>query len=493
MSVGGSRAGVGWAVLLARCRDHALFCLALLVAAVLRLIVVFGYPPALWFSDSLPYVKAVAPLSPSRIRPVGYSFYLAILAPFHSVWLVTLVQAVIGLATATAVYALLRRHKLGAGPAIAAAAPVLFSAYQLQMEHFVLSDTLFGLLVTVAVVMMLWRPVPSVWVCALTGLVLAWAIMDREQGVLLPVVFCLYLCAQKARHVRLRVIGTRVVAMCLTLAIPLLGYARWFEQSTGSFALTSGTGAFLYSRVSTFARCSVIKPPADERWLCISTSPADRPDPNFYAWSVTSPINVKPPGGSPFDSRANSLATNFALRAVRAQPTAYLKAVWQSTTDNFEPQSKGSPAWFSERRYRFPATTPLSLRALARFNRELPQYESGYIYNGHRDPSTRLVQPFARWIGVYQRYVILPGLVLGLIALAGLVGVMTAWRRLGGPALLPWLTGAVLIITPAATTDYGARYLVATIPAFCMAAAIGLAHITDETTDLASARSQRAW
>jgi len=468
----------------ARRRGHVSFCCALLVAAAVRLAVVFGYPPALWFSDSLPYLQAVDPLSPSLVRPAGYAFYLALLAPFHSVWLVTLVQAVMGLATATAVYVVLRRYKLTGVTATLAAAPVLFSAYEIQLEHFVLSDTLFGLLVTVALVLMLWRPVPSVWMCAGTGLILAWATLDREQGILLPVPFCLYLLAQLARRVSLRAILTRVVVVCLTLAVPVFGYAWWFEQSNGSFALTSSTGVFLYSRVSTFADCSVIKPPADERWLCISTSPDKRPDPNFYAWSATSPINVKPPGGWEFDSRANSLATDFALRAMRAQPVSYIGSVWESVMENFVLQSKGSTAWSSERRYRFPDATPRPLRDLARFNRELPDYASGYTYNGHRDPSTRIVQPFARWIGVYQRFVILPGLLLALIALAGLVGTVTAWRRLGGPALLPWLTGAVLIITPAATTDYGARYLVASIPAFCIAAAIGIKQMGDETTDV---------
>lgn len=469
------------AALRAVCRDHALFCLALLVAAVVRGVVVLGYPPALWFSDSLPYVQAVEPLSPSPVRPAGYSFFLALLAPFHSIWLVTLVQAVIGLVTATAVYVVLRRHKLSAGAATLAAAPVLFSVYELQLEHFVLSDILFGLLVTVAVVMMLWRPVPSVLVCAFTGLILAWATLDREQGILLPVPFCLYLCARLAGQVRIRAILARVVAICLALAVPLLGYAWWFEQSNGSFALTSSTGVFLYSRVSSFAQCSVINPPADERWLCIAASPDKRLDPNFYAWSATSPINTKPPGGWAFDLRANSLATNFAIRAMEAQPAAYLGAVWQSTTENFELQLKGSAAWLSERRDMFPATTPQSLRALARSNLELPDYASGYRYNGRRDPSTRLVQPFAGWIQIYQRFVILPGLLLALIALAGLVAIGTAWRQRGGPALLPWITGVVLIITPAATTDYGARYLVASIPAFCIAAAVGVKQISEET------------
>src|SRR5260370_2165926 len=258
-------------------RDHALFCWVLLIAIVVRLIVVLGYPPALWFSDSLPYIQVVYPLWPSRVRPAGYSWFLALLAPFHSVWLITLVQAGMGLAMGAAVYAVLRRHKLTGGAATVAAVPVLFSIYELQIEHFVLSDTLFGLLVTVAVVMMAWSPVPSVPACALSGLILSWAILDREQGALLPVPFCLYLVQAGGRHVRVRAILTRVVTICLTLALPMLGYAWWFEQSNGSFALTSSTGAFLYSRVSTFARCSVIKPPADEPRVCISPSPTTRP------------------------------------------------------------------------------------------------------------------------------------------------------------------------------------------------------------------------
>jgi hypothetical protein len=468
------------AALVAVPREHALFCSVLLVAVIVRVIVVLGYPPALWFEDSLFYVRAALRPSPDRVRPVGYSFLLTSLEPFHSVWLVTAIQAIMGLAMGIAVYVLLRRHRLPGWAATLAAVPVLLSAYELQLEHFVLSDTLFGLLVTVAVVMVLWRPVPPVWVCALAGLVLAWAVLDREQGVLLAILFGLCLCVRLARRVSVPRLLAAVTAMSVTLAVPVAAYGWWFDRAYGSYALSSSTGVFLYSRVSTFAECSVMKPPADERWLCIATPPARRLDPNFYAWYATSPINVAPPGGSEVDARVNSLATNFALRAIEAQPAAYLKAVWRSMTENFELQLTDSPAWFSQRNYEFPAAAPpWSLRAFAAANRELSYYRDCYAYNGGRDPSTRMVQPFAGWIRAYQRFVVLPGPLLALMVLAGLAGIALAWRSLGGAALLPWLAGMVLVITPAATADYGARYLLASIPAFCIAAAIGVKEISD--------------
>src|SRR5258708_12794451 len=163
------------------------------------------------------------------------------------------------------------------------------------MEHLVVRVAVLGLLVRIEVVMVLWRPVPQVKGCALSGLVLACAALDREQGILLPVPFGLYLCTQLASRVPARQILAGMAAMCVTLAIPLLAYAWWFDQVNGSFQLTTSTGAFLYSRVSTFAECSVIKPPAAERWLCISTPPAMRPGPNSYPWTPTSPLTFTPP------------------------------------------------------------------------------------------------------------------------------------------------------------------------------------------------------
>jgi hypothetical protein len=93
-----------------------LFCSILPVGVIVRVIAVLGYPPALWFEDSLFYVRAALRPSPDRVRPVGYSFFLASLASFHSVWLVTAMQAVMGSSSSLAGIALAWRS-LG-GPAL---------------------------------------------------------------------------------------------------------------------------------------------------------------------------------------------------------------------------------------------------------------------------------------------------------------------------------------------------------------------------------------
>ena len=175
-------------------------------------------------------------------------------------------------------------------------------------------------------------------------------------------------------------------------------------------------------------------------------------------------------------STVNSLATNFAVRAIEAQPVDYLKVVWRATLDAFQLQGSYTSAWYSERQYQFPAAAPQPLRALAAKNGESYQY--GARFNGGADPSTRLVQPFASLARRYQRLAVVPGPLLAAIVLMGLLGMAAAWRRFGGAALLPWLAGAVLIVTPAATADYDARYVVAAVPVFCIAAAIGMQEIS---------------
>jgi hypothetical protein len=78
-----------------------------------------------------------------------------------------------------------------------------------------------------------------------------------------------------------------------------------------------------------------------------------------------------------------------------------------------------------------------------------------------------------------------------VITLVGLGGLIVAWRRIGGPALLPWLTGTVLLVTPSAIVQFDPRYLVCTIPPLCVAAAMGVQQFAALVKRFLGGRRQR--
>jgi hypothetical protein len=451
-------------------RRHAIFGTVLLAAAAVRVIAMLGFRGPMLYPDSTVYVAKAVRMAPGLVRPSGYSAMLWLLEPFHSLALVLGVQHAMGLGIGVAGYALLRRVGLPGWGATLAMVPVLLSAYAIQIEHFLVSDTLFAFLVMIAVAAMMWWRDPPVWACGLAGLLLAAATLVRSQGLPLLIVFlaCLFI----------KFTGWRTIAgalvMCAASAIPLAGYAAWFDSAHGTFRLTASDGAYLYSGVTTFADCAKINPPPQERRLCLNVPVSEREWPGFYIWSSTSPLHAVP--GGAFGKRADSLGTSFALRAIRAQPLDYLRLAGRSFWQSFllEPSTHTGPimqrVWAaSQNGYMFPAaprklpTAPNAVRDFSRYDR------SG--------PGMRVVQPYASWVFADQRYIVVSGPLLGVIVLVGLGGLIVAWRRVGGPALLPWLTGLVLLVTPAVIVEFDPRYVVCTIPPLCVAAAIGAAQI----------------
>jgi hypothetical protein len=86
------------------------------------------------------------------------------------------------------------------------------------------------------------------------------------------------------------------------------------------------------------------------------------------------------------------------------------------------------------------------------------------------------VQPYASWLVSYQRYVYLPGTLLGVILLAGLAG-MAVRRRVGGVqgSGLPWVFAVTILLVPPLVADFDLRYLVPAVPVACLAAALAFA------------------
>jgi hypothetical protein len=462
-----------------------LFALALIPAVLLRVDAELGYRWQSWFNDSFSYVSAAVTLTPDTSRPSGYPVYLWLLSPFHSYFLVTASQHLMGLLVAVMIYALARRRFAApAWVAVLFTLPVLYDGYEIQLEHLIMTDTLFLFLSFAAVSVLLWSPRPSWRACLVAGLLLGLSTTVRSTGLALIPVFGLYLLIRflpgvaKAGWRGWRALIAGLVVCGIAFAVPILGYEAWYKSAHWEFTMTESTGVFLYSRVMTFAECSRMTLPTDLLALCTSVPPAQRPIAQAYIWTNASPLDRFPP--TKFSPTVNKLAEEFAIKAIEAQPLDYARAVWDDTARSFDWNRQVFPNGQTYDEYLFGYH---SLDIPGSPYRGYPSPEAYYVRG---NPDTVVVNPFAALIRVYQRYVWLPGSVYGLILLAGLFGIVLRWRstplgaegragrgaRAGRDALLPWLCSVALVVAPAATAEFDYRYVTTAVPFACLAAAM---------------------
>jgi hypothetical protein len=448
--------------------QHRLFVIVFTPALLLRADAELGYRWQSWFNDSFEYVANTVRLTLDPTRVSGYSVWLKFLQPFHSYALITILQHLMGLAVGVMVYALARhRYQAPAWLATLAAVPVLYDGFEIQLEHLILSDTMFLFAVMLATTLLLWDPAgPSTGRCAIIGALLGLGAVLRSIGLPLLAVFTVYMIIQR--------FGWRKIAATVVVClIPVFGYAGAFDLGHGQFAMSDATGVFLYSRVMTFAECSKIHPPADELFLCTTVPPDKRPIAQAYIWTSASPLDRMPP--SKFSPVPNQLAEDFAIRAIEAQPLGYARAVFDDT-------------WmvFGWNRIVFPQAATYDEYLFGNHSLPIPawddahqgrytSYAAAYVQG---NPLTQVVNPFAIIIRIWQRYVWLPGTVYGLILLAGLGGIVLAWRRLGGEALLPWTISFAMIVIPAATAEFDYRYVLPAVPFACLAAVMAFSRGT---------------
>jgi hypothetical protein len=458
---------------------NKLFALALVPAVLLRVDAELGYRWQSWFNDSFSYVSAAVTLTPDTSRPSGYPVYLWLLSPFHSYFLVTASQHLMGLLVAVMIYALARR-RFGAPAWVAVlfTLPVLYDGFEIQLEHLIMTDTLFLFLAFAAVFVLLWPPRPSWRGCLAAGLLLGLSTTVRSTGLALIPVFALYLLIRFLPGVAASGAGGRrwrgwpgwraliagLVACGIAFAVPIVGYEAWYKSAHGEFTMTESTGVFLYSRVMTFAECSRMTLPTDLLALCTSVPPAQRPIAQAYIWTEASPLDRFPP--PKFSPTVNKLAEEFAIQAIEAQPLDYARAVWDDTVRSFGWNREVFPNGQTYDEYLF------GYRSLSIPGSPYRGYSSPEAYYARGNPDTVVVRPFASLIRLYQRYVWLPGTVYGLILLVGLFGIVLRWRRAGRDALLPWLCSVALIVAPAATAEFDYRYVTTAVPFACLAAVL---------------------
>ena len=248
---------------------HRWFAAAAAGGLVLRVLTMLAFPPAIWFGgDSASYLSTALRHVPGTSRLSGYGLLLLVLRPFHSFAVVTAVQHLMGLSIAVLTYALLRRYGLPGWAATLAALPVLFSAYQVQLEQEILPSAAFCCLIMTAAGISLWWPdrrTPQATAAA-AGL-LAVAACFWPVGLPLLLVFLAFLVLRRA--------GWQVLAAAVAAAVlPLAGYLAWFDHTYHRVAFSNSDGIYLWSRTMSFANCAAIKPPPGEAALCPPRGPA---------------------------------------------------------------------------------------------------------------------------------------------------------------------------------------------------------------------------
>lgn len=431
-------------------RRHAGLLALLGAGVVLRVLAMLAIWPGIWFSDSNPYVLAAARGVVSVVRVSGYSAFVAIFYRLGHGGAAALIvtQHLIGLGVVVALYALLLRRGVSRLVACLAVAPLALDAYVIDLEHMIMSETIFDAVLVAAVIVLLWSDRLEPAAAAAGGLLLGYAGIVRSVAVPAIAVFAVYLLA---RRVGWRALAAFGVGWIVVIA----GYAALFDVQHGRFGFSEWGGRFLYGKVAPFANCAQMPGlPASERPLC--------PDPTFrltvdgYLWGRFSPIRGLGP---------QPRIGDFAKRVILAQPAHYAGVVALDFLHYFEPGHRIAGSDYPVGAWQFPSHPRLWGRGGYR-----GPIRRGFIPRLHgTDPSVRvnpmvgrpIVRPaLSKALHYYQSVFYTSGVLLAacVILVAVALALRRGARRLRLDAALLAGTALVALAVTAALSLFDYRY-----------------------------------
>src|SRR5215467_6051178 len=244
-------------------RQHWLFAVLLTAGLVLRVLTQIAYRPVLVYTDSTKYLLGAYPGD----DPPGYQLALKPVLALGSLDLIAVIQHLLGLGMAVALYLVLLRRGAPRWLSALATAPVLLDAYQLQIEQNVMPDVMFEALMVTGLAALLWRTTPSRWLIAVAGLALGASATARQIGeiFILPAV-CYLLIVTPGWRLRL----SRAGLLGLAFALPILAvsYRNYADPQVHSFSLAPNASGSIYGRMAEAANCATLRLPGYERPLC---------------------------------------------------------------------------------------------------------------------------------------------------------------------------------------------------------------------------------
>jgi hypothetical protein len=430
---GASLGAAGLGAVTGTVRRHWRLGLLLGAGLVLRAAAQVGYEPALLFVDSKKYIFGTdfTRTDLGSFDPLGYT--LLVLHPVLEVAdlaFVALVQHVLGMAMAVALYALMLRRGVRRWLAALAVAPVLLDAYQLNAEQTIMPDVLFEALLVAGIVLLLWQPRPSLGLIILAGLALGASAPVRQVGEALIVPALVYvIAASRGWRGRLR----NGAAMTFCFVLPVVGYMGYSAVILHyGFELSNMGDAYLYGRTAHAADCATLKIPADERPLCPSPSVAATLGVDGLVNSsdaprvLYQPVNVKL--GAAIDTLP--LQRHFAYSVIRQQPIRVAGDIAKDSVKIFALTRNTEVGDPPIARWQFQTSYPYYPLAITRYG---PNSASNVFAKAGGGGSARVNLTVATALRDYQLHGgYTPGPVFGVGLLAGLAGIFT-YRRRGDP------------------------------------------------------------
>ena len=462
---------------IAAVRRHWLVSALLAAGLVLRLLSQIAYQPAIIYVDTLKYLYGASP----GADPLGYRWLLKAILSAGGLSTVALVQHLLGLAMAVALYVVLQRRGVSRWLAALAVAPVLLDAYQVQIEEMIMPDVWFEALLVAGLVVLLWRRTVSPWFAVTAGLIFGVSAIFHQLGEILFVPAVAYLLA--CRGGWRRAVGTSA-ALAAAFALPILAYCTVSQVTTGHFWLARGQG--VSGRMAAAADCATLRLPAEVRLLCPDPA-AQAQGPDWLEHSAASPLFAPVlPAGTTIAQRY-ALISQLTTAVEHQQPlrvvVSYLEdsvrlfAATRQDTGGVEPISR----WQFQTQFpTYPQWVILGPRNVIMIGLQRVTFGQFHHYRLNRayGDQAHVDRPVAGFLRAYQLgggYT--PGPLYLVLALAGLAGSVLALARGGSrgershglalACLLFTATAATVLLAPD-VFEYSWRYqlpAIATLPA----------------------------
>lgn len=478
-------------------RRHRFVSVLLVAGLALRILVVMAYHPALLYVDSPKYLYDLWP----GTDPLGYKVLLRVVLAIADLGFVAVIQHLLGLAMAAALYWMLARQGTVRWLAAVAVAPVLLDAYQLQLEQMIMPDVWLEAMIVAGLVVLLWQQAVTVRMAVAAGLALGLSATFRQVGEVLVLPAVVYLLAAGGGW---RLAVGRAIALSAAFALPILLYCSASYAVTGHFWLARSQGS-APGRLAAAADCATLRLPAGVRPIC-PTAAEKAHGSDWLLHSGSSPLKdaVPPPGMG----RAEMLS-EFESAVERQQPLRVAGSVLGDAVRLFSVTRGNIPGVTPISRWQFQVHYPThhpEIRLGRRHVILIVQHSRfGEFYlrrlNSSYGGVAEVDRPIAAFLRAYQLdggYT--PGPLLALSLLVGLAGSGMALARRAGPARRHRLARACLLFTVTAITvllasdwfEFSWRYQLPALVTLPLAGALGIGAQLTPSGAAAAGRVHRA-